>query len=645
MDGAVNQSEFFARTDASCYAPTRMFTTRPVLQGTFGMVSAGHYLAAQAGMRLLEAGGNAFDAAAATGFALAVLEPHLNGLGGEVPVLAHVASDRRTFAYSGQGPSPEGLALELVRGLGLDRIPGTGLLAATVPAVVDTWCALLSHHGTKSLSEILAPALELAEGGFPLETGLVEYLASQARFFHETWPSTAAVFTPEGRAPAAGTIFKQPALANTLQLLASTGREAKGRSRSTAIQYARNAFYRGPIAEPVIRFIDAANAELLALQQGRIAPDRHAGRLTLAGPGYLTRDDLADYNGRAEPPVSIEFGGLTICKCGPWSQGPVFLQQLRLLDGTDLGRLKHNSPDYLHLLTESAKLAFADREAFYGDPHHSSVPLEALLSEEYAAGRRRLIDPLRASREMRPGAPGGRQGHCPWWPPREPAGGVDPAAADPTLGARGGVSPPPPAGPGTHLGDTTHLDVVDRHGNMVSATQSGGWIHGSPIIPGLGFALGTRAQMFCMEPEHPNVVGPRKRPRTTLTPTIVLRDGRAVLGFGTPGGDGQDQWSLQFFLNHVVFGMDLQAAIDAPTVHSLHFPSSFDPHEAYPARLAAEGRIPRATLEALAARGHEVQVDGNWSHGRVCAVAFDPATGLVSGAASPRRGTAYVAGR
>lgn len=620
-----------------------MVTTRPVLRGTFGMVASGHYLASQAGMRILEAGGNAFDAAAATGFALAVLEPHLNGLGGEVPILAHVAPERRTFAYCGQGPSPEGLTADLIRGLGLDRVPGTGLLAATVPAVVDAWCGLLAHHGTRSLGEVLAPAIELASTGFPLYPELADYLASQASFFHQTWPTTAAVFTPEGRSPAAGTLFRQPALANTLQFLASTERDALERGRTTAIQYARNAFYRGPIAEPMIRFIDAANAEVLAAQQGKLPPDRHAGRLTLAGPGYLTRDDFADFNGRGEPPIAVDFRGLTVCKCGPWTQGPVFLQQLRLLDDADLPRRGHNSPGYLHHLIEASKLAFADREAFYGDPHCSTVPMDALLSPDYASERRESIDPERASRDLRPGRPGGHEGKCPWWPPRAADGG--PRAPDPTLGARGGGSPPPPGGPATHLGDTTHLDVVDRHGNMVSATQSGGWIHGSPVIPGLGFALGTRAQMFSMERGHPNVVGPRKRPRTTLTPTIVLQGGRAVLAFGTPGGDGQDQWSFQFFLNHAVFGMDLQEAIDAPTVHSLHFPSSFDPHEAYPARVAVEGRVPAGTREALAAMGHNVQVDGDWSHGRVTAVAFDPATGVVSGAASSRRGTAYAVGR
>jgi gamma-glutamyltranspeptidase/glutathione hydrolase len=307
------------------------------------------------------------------------------------------------------------------------------------------------------------------------------------------------------------------------------------------------------------------------------------------------------------------YRGIEVLKCGPWSQGPVFLQQLKLLEGFDLQGLGHNTADYLHVYLECAKLAFADRERYYGDPEFTGVPLGLLLSEDYAAERREMIDERRANLELRPGAV---------------------AVAAVRSGERWPVV----------TGDTTHVDAVDRWGNLFAATPSGGWIGSSPVVEGLGFPLGTRGQMFYLDEKHANSLVPHKRPRTTLSPSMALRDGQPWLAFGTPGGDQQDQWSLQFFLNLVEFGMDMQQALDAPTVQSTHFPGSFYPHASDPGGVRLESRIPTEVRDALAARGHKVYEDGPWSHGQVTAVARET-NGVLSGAASPRGRVAYVMGR
>ncbi len=332
--------------------------------------------------------------------------------------------------------------------------------------------------------------------------------------------------------------------------------------------------------------------------------------------GLLTKDDFAAWQPEVGEPVSVEYHGLTVYKCGPWTQGPVFLQQLRLLDGFDLLKLGHNSAAYIHTVVEAAKLAFADRERFYGDPKFVDVPLKMLLSAEYADERRKLIDPKKASLEMRPG-------HGPKTEPEETA---------------------VPPGYEVHRADTTHTCAADKHGNLMAATCSGGWIPSSPVVPGLGFPMGTRGQMFWLDPHQATALQPRKRPRTTLTPSLALKDGKPFMVFGTPGGDQQDQWTLQFFLNHVVFGMNLQAAIDAPTFHSIHFPSSFYPRDAHPGGLVLEGRIPEATRKELEARGHKVRETGDWANGKVMAAQLDEKQGVVSGAVSPRGQIGYVMG-
>ena len=576
-----------------------IFTTRPVILGTHGMVTSGHYLASRIGLHILEEGGNAVDAGVAMGFALAVLEPYIYGIGGEVPILIYLADEKRVVCLSGQGPAPRKATIEWFRTNGIDVIPGDGLLAAAVPDAVSTWVAALSRFGTMRLSQVLEPAIELAQRGFPMFERLASALERSADHFLEAWPTSAQTFLPGGRVPAVGEIYVQKDLAGMFTTLVEAEYRQRRRGRREALQTARDVFYKGEIAERIVSFV-----------QGSRLPDSTGRRNT----GLITKEDLKNYATRVEKPVTANYRGYDVFKCGPWTQGPVFLQQLTILEGYDLGKVGHNSPEYIHLLVEVAKLAFADRETYYGDPDFVAVPLDLLLSREYAAERRKLIDPDRASLELRPGnSPASR--------PTESTGGSD-----------------------IHKGDTTHLDAADQWGNMISATPSGGWFRSSPAIEGLGFPLGTRLQMFFLDPDHANSLKPGKRPRTTLTPSLVLKEGRPFMVFGTPGADQQDQWSLQFFLNCVDFHMNLQVAVDAPTFHTSHFPASFHPHGAQPGTMHVESRISEATVSALREKGHTVQVGEGWSHGRVLGIRFDADRGVLSGVSTARLDTGYAMG-
>jgi gamma-glutamyltranspeptidase/glutathione hydrolase len=475
-----------------------------------------------------------------------------------------------------------------------------------VPAAIDAWCLLLERFGTRRLEEVVAPARDLAARGFPMYPFLRGLLCFVEPRFRAEWPSSAAIYAPP---PDDGRLFANPDLAAFYDDLARAERAAGG-SREAGIRAARDRFHRGPAAERIEAFLRTPVADA----SGRA----HAGLLTAA--------DLAAYAGSLEEPLAFDYRGARVWKCGPWSQGPVFLQQLALLAGFDLAAMGMGSAEALHTWIEVAKLAFADREACYADPRFAEVPLAALLSPAYNDARRRLVDPARASLELRPG-----RGRLPaGWPLVDPD--FAPAAAEPqALAAARGRS------------DTTQCVAVDRHGNCVSATPSGGWILTSPVVPGLGFPVGTRAQMFVLDPRHPNALAPGKRPRTTLSPSLArLPDGR-VLAFGTPGGDQQDQWTLHFLLAGLDFGVaDLQEAIDAPTAHSQHAPSSFHPRRAQPGVVEVEDRIAPEVLRELEARGHRVRRSGPWSHGRVLAAAFDPATGVCEAAASPRFQVAYA---
>ncbi len=611
------------------------FTTRPELAGTFGMVASTHWLASAAGMAVLEKGGNAFDAAVAAGFVLQVVEPHLCGPGGEVPVIGYDARRGETFVVCGQGTAPANATLDAYAGLGLDLVPGSGLLAACVPGAFGAWLLLLREYGRLPLRDVLGYAIGYAQAGYPLVPAISWGIASVADLFREHWTSSAEVYLPGGGIPAPGTKFANPALAATYEKILSEA-EAAGADRDDQIEAARRAWYDGFVAEAIGRF---AATEVMD-----VTGDRHRG--------FLTAQDLSTWHARLEAPVTYDYSGLTICKTGPWGQGPVFLQQLALLSGFELAELRPGSAEFIHTVTECAKLAFADREAWYGDPGFTDVPLQDLLSTEYNDERRKLVG-ASASADLLPGRPGGREPELPEFATR-PFGitarddgwsgaarrrgsgdpGIDPATGEP-LGRSIRTHPA--------RGDTCHLDVADRWGNVVTATPSGGWLQSSPVIPELGFCLGTRAQMFSLTSGQAAALAPGKRPRTTLTPTLTLRDGEPYMAFGTPGGDQQDQWTLGFFLNHVHFGMNLQQAIDFPAFHSRHMPSSFYPREAYPKEVDVEERAGQQVIDQLRERGHLVNVQPPWSLGRISAVARRG--GMLHAAANPRGMQGYAAGR
>ena len=587
------------------------FTTRPVVMGTRGVVTSGHYLATAAGFRMMEQGGNAIDAAAAMCFCLNLLEPQSNGLAGEVPTLIYSARERKVYELSGMGWSPQAFTIDWCREHGIDLIPGDGYLPACVPAVVGTWAAALARFGTMSFGEVVQPAIELAENGYPVYDSLHNSLASNVAKFTELYPSTGEVYLPGGKAPAVGELHRNPEWAETLRILCRAEKAAAGGGRVAGIEAARDAFYKGEIAERILDFITSTPVE-------DASGSTHAG--------LLSYEDFAEWEAEFSEPVSVNYHGLDVHKCSGWTQGPVFLQQLTLLEGFDLAAMGHNSADYLHTLIECAKLAFADREAHYGDPKIDDVPFDRLLSKAYAAERRALVGD-QASLEMRPGDAGGGF----------PAYATIDVAEDNRRALQVAAREVRDLGLGhAHVGDTTHLDAVDREGNMVAATPSGGWLGTSPVIRGLGFPIGTRGQMFYLNPARPNALAPRKRPRATLTPSLVMRNDEPFMVFGTPGGDGQDQWTLQFFLNFVHFGMNLQEALDAPTVHSVHFPSSFYPREAYPGRMVAEGRIASEVLAELGRRGHEVEVTGDWSNGKPMGIRAAGPGGVIAGAVSPK---------
>jgi gamma-glutamyltranspeptidase / glutathione hydrolase len=607
------------------------------------MVASTHWLASAAGMAVLEKGGNAFDAAVAAGLVLQVVEPNQNGLGGEAPVIGFDAGRGEAFVLDGQGPAPAAATLVEFDDLGIDLIPGTGLLAACVPAAFGTWMLLLARHGSLPLRDVMEYAIGYARDGYPMSATGSQTIAAVAGTFRDHWPSSAEIYL-SGGTPAPGSRFANPVLAGVYSRILSAA-EAAGRDREAQIEAARCAFYEGFVAQAIVSYLE--HAEVMDVT-GR----RHRG---LLGGG-----DLAAWRASAEVPVTFDYHGLTVCKTGPWGQGPVFLQQLALLDGFGLEQMGPGSADFIHVLTECAKLAFADREAWYGDPRFTDVPLAALLSPQYAAQRRQLVGE-QASAALRPGSPGGAGPALPGFAlagfggqagtggqagnggqagtgGQAGSAGGEPGAGEPTMAGQSGQRLPE-LGPG----DTCHLDVADRFGNLVSATPSGGWLQSSPVIPGLGFCLGTRAQMFTLTPGLPATLAPGRRPRTTLSPGIALRDGEPYLAFGTPGGDQQDQWSLAVFLNHVLFGMNLQEAIDAPAFHTDHFPSSFYPRGSEPRSLAVEERVGPAVIDDLRRRGHQVTVTPAWSLGRVTAVARKD--GFLYAGANPRGMQGYSAGR
>jgi gamma-glutamyltranspeptidase/glutathione hydrolase len=571
------------------------------------MVATTHWLATAAGMAVLEAGGTAADAAAAAGFALHVVEPHLNGPGGDLPLLVGKARDPNARVLCAQGTLPAAATVGKLRDeLGLTIVPGTGPLAATVPGAFGGWIELLREHGRLPLRDVLSYAIGYAADGHPVHPRVAGTIAYSAPMFEQHWPTSAERWLP---APGPGELLRQPALATTYQRLLDEA-EAAGPNRDAQLEAVRTAWYEGFVAEAIDRFSPREWMDDSGTPHG----------------GLLTGADLAGWRATWEPAVTLDWRGLTVAKPAAWSQGPVLLQQLALLGDGELPA--PGSAELIHRVVEGAKLAFADREAFYGDD--PDVPLADLLSPAYTAARRALIGD-EAVWELRPGSPGGR---TPVMPPYrtfldDPSGA---GVGEPTLGE-------------PTRGDTCHVDVVDRWGTMVSATPSGGWLQSAPTIPELGFCLGTRAQMTWLTDGLPSTLRPSRRPRTTLSPTLVLRDGEPVLACGTPGGDQQDQWQLCFLLAHYAGGLDLQAAIDAPAWHITSMPSSFAPRLAVPGEVVIEDRVGPDVIADLERRGHRVTVLDGWSLGRLSAVSRDPATGILSAAANPRGMQGYAAGR
>ena len=595
------------------------FTTRPEIRGSFGVVTSTHWIASAVGMAMLERGGNAFDAAVATGFVLQVVEPHLNGPGGDMPAITHHAASGSTEVFCGQGPAPAGATIEHYRAQGLEMVPGSGLLATVIPGAFDAWMLMLRDRGSLPLRDVLEPAIHYARAGHPVLPRVADTIATLAAFFTEHWPSSAEIWLPGGSAPAPHALLRNPALAGTWTRLLEEAETVP--AREGQIEAARRIWAEGFIAETIGDWL--ADAEVMDATGRR---DR----------GVLTAQDMAGWRARVEAPVTGAFGdGWQVHKTGPWGQGPVLLQALALLDGIDLAAMDPAGPDFVHTVTEAMKLAYADREAYYGDPAHIDVPLETLLSPDYASARRALIGP-QASLAHRPGRVPGFEHLA--------DGAIARAERFATEPGAGAAGEPTMAHLAARRGDTVHLDVIDRWGNMVSATPSGGWLQSSPAVPGLGFALNTRAQMFWLEEGLPTSLAPGRRPRTTLTPSLASLNGRPTLAFGTPGGDQQDQWQLILFLRHAVFGQGLQAAIDAPLFHTAHFQSSFAPRHAEPGHLVIEESAGARVLEDLRARGHRITAAPAWSVGRLTAARRD-AGGMLRAAATPRLMQAYAIGR
>ncbi|MFC4671344.1 gamma-glutamyltransferase family protein [Seohaeicola nanhaiensis] len=591
------------------------FTTRPEICGTFGAVASTHWIASAVGMRMLELGGTAADAAAAMGFTLNVVEPHLNGPLGDMPAMIWPAGADHPLVICGQGVAPAGATMAHMRAEGLSSIPGSGLLGTVVPGAFDAWMVMLRDHGRLSLREVLSPAIHYARAGHPMLPRAAGVIAGLAGFFRDEWPTSAATWLPRGTAPEGGALFANPTLADTWDRLLTEAEAAQG-GRETQIEAARRAFYKGFVAETIDRWMQEA-----------CVMDAAGGRRR----GVLRGQDMADWEASYEPALDVDYHGWQVLKPGFWSQGPVFLQTLRLLEGMTVD--PDRPADFVHLVTEAMKLAFADREAYYGDAP-GDWPHQALLGRDYAEARSALIG-AQASVEQRPGR----------LPGFEQLAEAAIARAGRQTEAKGvGAGEPTMAHLSDKRGDTVHIDAIDRWGNMVSATPSGGWLQSSPVVPGLGMPLNSRAQMFWLDEGLPSSLVHGTRPRTTLSPSMARGPDGRRLAFGTPGGDQQDQWQLIWFLRVVHQGLNLQEAVDAPLFHTAHFQGSFWPREVRPGHLMIEPAVGEAVLADLRARGHAVEVAAPWTVGRLTAASQGP-DGLIRAAATPRLMQAYAIGR
>ncbi|TAK43547.1 MAG: gamma-glutamyltransferase family protein [Betaproteobacteria bacterium] len=556
--------------------PTDATSFHPRLLGTRGAVASNSNLSASAGADILKAGGNAIDAAVAASLVEGVVNPQMHTIGGECPILVRLAGESRVIAVNGNMAAPARATPEAFLARGLSDVPDSGILAAGVPATFGALVTALQRWGTLPFAAVVAPALELAKNGFPVSEGLRNQhrfgIAAMRPRFEAEWPGSAQLYLPGGRVPEVGERFRNEALARTFDYLA--------RAKDPL-----EAFYQGEVAAEIARF----------------SKDRD---------GLLAREDLAAFETRIEAPAALKLGDTELFKTGFWSQGPAELQTLALMWQFDLKRIGFGTPDYCHLLIEAMKLAYADREQYYGDPSQTWVPGELLLSDEYTRRRAALIDMRRANRELRPGDARRNAARLP----------EDEKLTPKDWGA-----------------GTVHVDAVDAQGNMASFTPSGAWISSAEVIGPLGFPLSVRMMTFYLAPaHHPNVVAPGKRPRTTLTPSMAFRNGKPWMAFGTMGGDNQGQWLLQFYLCRAAFGMSIPEAIEAPRLSSEHTPGFFAPHASEPNRVRIEPRLGTKVLDELRRRGHELDVAPDWTEGFVSCAAYDEDTGLIEAGCDPR---------
>lgn len=584
------------------------------------MVASTHWLATATAQSVLERGGTAVDAAVAAAFVLHVVEPHLNGPGGDLTAIVAPAGED-PFVLAGQGAAPAAATIEHYRGLGLDEVPGAGPLAAAVPGSVVAWLHLLATRGTWELADVLAPALDFARDGHPVHANVVRTITAVAPLFEQHWPTSAEQWMPSGRIPEPGDMITNEPWAQLLARLSAAGESA------------------GTRESRVVAAISLWNEVVgAAVEECVQTPVQHSIGGSLAG--VMTAADLAAYSPAEEAPASLTFRGVEVLKAGLWTQGPALLQSLAMLDALAADRgdevLDPSTALGVHTITEVLKLALADRDAWFADPAAIDDPdalLRDLLDTDYVRSRAELIGDS-ASLVVRPGRPGGRE---PWMPPVRSSSTAAPAlpgSGEPTLDRAG-----------RQRGDTCHLDVIDRHGTMISATPSGGWLQSSPTIPSLGFCLGTRLQMMWLDATSPSALSPGIRPRSTLSPTMLMREGRVVEALGTPGGDQQDQWQLLYLLRRIVGGYEPQQAIDAPMFHTDAMVASFEPRTVQPASLTVESRLGDEVIDDLRARGHEVTIMGPWSLGRLSCVGIERHRGWMFAAANSRGNQGYAAGR
>lgn len=560
---------------------------RPTLMGTHRMVASGHPLASLAGERVLARGGNAIDAGVAAGLCLTVLQVDMIDLAGVAPIMIYLAAEDRVFTLSGLGRWPQAASVAYFQRHCGGRIP-SGVLRCVTPGAPDAWITALELYGSMRLGEVMQDAIQLAEQGFPMHPFMAANLQAGADQLRQ-WPSSAAIFLPNGRVPEVGERFVQSDLGRTMRRLVAAEDSALHGGRQAGLQAAREAFYRGDIAKEIAAFYQS---------QG----------------GLLTAEDLADFRVQIEEPVRLRFRDYDIYTCGPWCQGPVLAQAAALLEAYDLAALGHNSPAYVHLLTEALKLVFADRERYYGDPEFVDVPMQGLLAADYTTERQRLIRPDRAISGMPPaGTPDGPG--TPWHGATPKEGAVAAEALD-----------------------TSYVCAVDEDGNVFSATPSDTCVN-APVVPGTGLVVSTRGSQSWAVDGHASAIAPGKRPRLTPCPAIIFKDGKPFMPLGTPGGDVQCQAMLQVFLNVAVFGMAPQAAIEAPRFATFSYPGSFEPHDYLPDTLRLEQRLADTVGNALADKGHKVEgwPDWTWRAGGVCAVTIDRRNGVLSAGADPRR--------